>query len=161
MRPTYEELAAALERLEWCLRSLDFTACPECRWSDVHGPRCELGKLRARMTIASRVMQAHHSTLQELADYGSEPTAHILDCARGALLSTLEDRADLETAREALREFKASGDKAIIIQNEQDETGVWVATIAALPGVITQGRTRDEASDRIYEALDAWLVDDR
>ena len=41
---------------------------------------------------------------------------------------------------------------------EPDENG-WVrATIEELPGVITCGRTRDEARELVRDALDEWLA---
>lgn len=40
---------------------------------------------------------------------------------------------------------------------EQDEDGVYVAETPALPGCISQGRTRSEAVDNIKEAIAAYL----
>ncbi len=40
---------------------------------------------------------------------------------------------------------------------EQDEDGVYVAEVPALPGCISQGRTRSEAVDNIKEAIAAYL----
>ena len=40
---------------------------------------------------------------------------------------------------------------------EQDEDGVYVAEVPALPGCISQGRTRSEAIDNIKEAIAAYL----
>ena len=40
---------------------------------------------------------------------------------------------------------------------EQDEDGVYVAEAPALPGCISQGRTRTEALDNIKEAIAAYL----
>ncbi len=41
---------------------------------------------------------------------------------------------------------------------ERDEDGVYVASIPALPGCHTQGRSLDQAMRRIREAADLWLV---
>jgi predicted RNase H-like HicB family nuclease len=40
---------------------------------------------------------------------------------------------------------------------EQDEDGVYVAEVPALPGCISQGRTRSEAVSNIKEAIRAYL----
>ncbi len=40
---------------------------------------------------------------------------------------------------------------------EQDEDGVYVAEVPALPGCISQGNTRSEAIDNIKEAIAGYL----
>lgn len=40
---------------------------------------------------------------------------------------------------------------------EQDEDGVFVAEAPSLPGCISQGRTRAEATDNIKEAIALYL----
>lgn len=40
---------------------------------------------------------------------------------------------------------------------EQDETGYYVAEVPALPGCLSQGKTRDEALVNIKEAIEGWL----
>lgn len=40
---------------------------------------------------------------------------------------------------------------------EPDEDGVFVATCPALPGCISEGRTRAEATENIREAIEAYL----
>ena len=40
---------------------------------------------------------------------------------------------------------------------EQDEDGVFVATCPALPGCISQGSTRGEATENIKEAIEGYL----
>ena len=40
---------------------------------------------------------------------------------------------------------------------EQDEDGVYVAEVPALPGCISQGKTRSEAIDNIKEAISGYL----
>lgn len=40
---------------------------------------------------------------------------------------------------------------------EQDEDGVFVADVPALPGCISQGKTRMEALNNIQEAIEAYL----
>ena len=40
---------------------------------------------------------------------------------------------------------------------EQDEDGMFVATCPALPGCISQGRTRAEATENIREAIEGYV----
>ena len=40
---------------------------------------------------------------------------------------------------------------------EQDEDGVFVATCPALPGCVSQGKTRSEATSNIREAIEGYL----
>lgn len=40
---------------------------------------------------------------------------------------------------------------------EQDEDGVFVAEVPALPGCISQGQTREEAVHNIQEAIEVYL----
>ncbi len=40
---------------------------------------------------------------------------------------------------------------------EPDEDGVFVATCPALPGCVSQGRTRAEATETIREAIEGYL----
>lgn len=40
---------------------------------------------------------------------------------------------------------------------EQDEDGVFVATCPSLPGCVSQGQTRSEATANITEAIEAYL----
>ncbi len=40
---------------------------------------------------------------------------------------------------------------------EQDEDGVYVVEVPALPGCISQGKTRSEAIDNIKEAIAGYL----
>ncbi|MCC6328514.1 MAG: type II toxin-antitoxin system HicB family antitoxin [Acidobacteria bacterium] len=40
---------------------------------------------------------------------------------------------------------------------EQDEDGVYVAEVPALPGCMTQGSTRTEALENIKEAIELYL----
>ena len=41
---------------------------------------------------------------------------------------------------------------------EQDEDGVFVATCPALPGCVSQGRSRAEATDNVREAIEGYLI---
>ena len=40
---------------------------------------------------------------------------------------------------------------------EQDEDGMFVATCPALPGCVSQGRTRAEARENIREAIEGYV----
>jgi len=40
---------------------------------------------------------------------------------------------------------------------EQDEDGMFVATCPNLPGCVSQGRTRGEATENIREAIEGYL----
>ncbi len=40
---------------------------------------------------------------------------------------------------------------------EQDEDGVFVAEVPALPGCVSQGATRQEALDNVKEAISAYV----
>ena len=40
---------------------------------------------------------------------------------------------------------------------EQDETGYYVAEVPALPGCLSQGKTREEALANIKEAIEGWI----
>jgi len=39
------------------------------------------------------------------------------------------------------------------VQLEKDEDGIWVATVPALPGCVSQGRTPAEARRNVREAI--------
>ncbi len=45
----------------------------------------------------------------------------------------------------------------IHITIERDEAGYYVAEVPALPGCLSQGRTRREAIKNIHEAVAGWL----
>lgn len=40
---------------------------------------------------------------------------------------------------------------------EQDEAGYYVAEVPALPGCLSQGKTRDEALANVKEAIEGWM----
>ena len=40
---------------------------------------------------------------------------------------------------------------------DQDESGYFVAEVPALPGCLSQGKTREEALANIQEAIEGWL----
>jgi predicted RNase H-like HicB family nuclease len=40
---------------------------------------------------------------------------------------------------------------------EQDEDGIFVAEVPALPGCISQGKTRAEAVENVKEAIELYL----
>ena len=40
---------------------------------------------------------------------------------------------------------------------EKDSTGYYVASVPALPGCLTQGKTLSEVKENIREAISGWL----
>jgi predicted RNase H-like HicB family nuclease len=40
---------------------------------------------------------------------------------------------------------------------DQDEAGYYVAEVPALPGCLSQGKTREEALMNVKEAIEGWL----
>ncbi|MDG6995954.1 MAG: type II toxin-antitoxin system HicB family antitoxin [Nitrososphaerota archaeon] len=40
---------------------------------------------------------------------------------------------------------------------EQDEDGVFIARVPELPGCVSNGRTKDEALNRVKEAIEGYL----
>ena len=40
---------------------------------------------------------------------------------------------------------------------EQDEAGYFAAEVPALPGCLSQGKTREEAITNVKEAVEGWL----
>lgn len=40
---------------------------------------------------------------------------------------------------------------------EQDEDGVFIATCPALPGCVSEGRTREEATANVKDAMEGYL----
>ena len=40
---------------------------------------------------------------------------------------------------------------------EQDEAGYYVAEVPALPGCLSQGKSREEAIANVTEAIEGWL----
>jgi predicted RNase H-like HicB family nuclease len=43
------------------------------------------------------------------------------------------------------------------VRIEQDEAGYYVAEVPALPGCLSQGKTREEAVKNVQEAIEGWL----
>jgi predicted RNase H-like HicB family nuclease len=43
------------------------------------------------------------------------------------------------------------------VKIEQDESGYYVAEVPALPGCLSQGKSKEEAIDNIKEAIEGWL----
>jgi predicted RNase H-like HicB family nuclease len=40
---------------------------------------------------------------------------------------------------------------------EKDEAGYFVAEVPALPGCLSQGKTKEESLENIKEAIEGWL----
>ena len=45
----------------------------------------------------------------------------------------------------------------VILERNNDEEGYYTATVPALPGCITQGRTKEETLERAREAIQGYL----
>jgi predicted RNase H-like HicB family nuclease len=45
------------------------------------------------------------------------------------------------------------------VELDRDETGWWVATVPSVPGAHTQGRSIEQAMNRVREALGLWIED--
>ncbi len=45
----------------------------------------------------------------------------------------------------------------VILERNDDEEGYYTATVPALPGCVTQGRTKEETLERVKEAIQGYL----
>lgn len=45
----------------------------------------------------------------------------------------------------------------VILERNEDEEGYYTATVPALPGCVTQGRTKEETLERVKEAIQGYL----
>jgi predicted RNase H-like HicB family nuclease len=45
----------------------------------------------------------------------------------------------------------------VILERNEDEEGYYTATVPALPGCVTQGRTKEETLERAKEAIQGYL----
>ena len=45
----------------------------------------------------------------------------------------------------------------VILERNEDEEGYYTVTVPALPGCVTQGRTKEEALERVKEAIQGYL----
>ncbi len=45
----------------------------------------------------------------------------------------------------------------VILERNDDEPGYYTATVPALPGCHTQGKTREETLERVREAIQGYL----
>ena len=43
------------------------------------------------------------------------------------------------------------------VRIEEDDAGYFVAEVPALPGCVSQGRTKEEALQNVQEAIAGWL----
>lgn len=44
----------------------------------------------------------------------------------------------------------------LIVTLEKDESGYYVAEVPAMPGCLSQGKTKQEAMENIQEAIEGW-----
>jgi len=52
-------------------------------------------------------------------------------------------------------------DTKLTIIYEKGEDGFWVASIAEVPGAISQGKSKEEAKDNVLDALDELMAANR
>ncbi len=45
----------------------------------------------------------------------------------------------------------------VVLERSEDDDGYYTVTVPALPGCVTQGRTKQEALDRVKEAIQGYL----
>ena len=45
----------------------------------------------------------------------------------------------------------------VILERNDDEEGYYTATVPALPGCVTQGRTKEETLERVKEAIQGYI----
>lgn len=46
----------------------------------------------------------------------------------------------------------------VVVERNEDDEGYYTLTVPALPGCVTQGRTKEEALERVQEAILGHLV---
>jgi predicted RNase H-like HicB family nuclease len=54
--------------------------------------------------------------------------------------------------------MQESAPMKLSVELHRDEDGMWVAEIPAVPGCVSQGRTRDEALANVREAAEGCLL---
>ncbi len=54
-------------------------------------------------------------------------------------------------------EAEEDWDMKLHVVVEQDEAGYFAAEVPALPGCLSQGKTREEAIANVKEAVEGWL----
>ena len=60
-------------------------------------------------------------------------------------------------ARRLVGEVKEDWNMKLQVVVEQDEAGYYAAEVPALPGCLSQGKTREEAIANVKEAVEGWL----
>ena len=45
----------------------------------------------------------------------------------------------------------------VVLERNEDDEGYYTVTVPALPGCVTQGRTKEEALERAKEAIQGYL----
>ena len=45
----------------------------------------------------------------------------------------------------------------VVLERNEDEEGYYTVSVPALPGCVTQGRTKEEALERVQEAIQGYL----
>ena len=73
------------------------------------------------------------------------------------MLSGVEYRFKARDSAEYSVNQQKEGHMKYRVLIEQDEDGIFVAEVPALPGCISQGQTRSEALKNIQEAIEVYL----
>ena len=60
-------------------------------------------------------------------------------------------------ARRLAGEAEEDRDMKLHVVVEEDEAGYFAAEVPALPGCLSQGKTREEAIANVKEAVEGWL----
>jgi predicted RNase H-like HicB family nuclease len=60
-----------------------------------------------------------------------------------------------DSARQATLKQKDGFMRQVLLYTDED--GVWIADVPSLPGCHTFGHTRDEALEKIKEAIQLWI----
>ena len=60
-------------------------------------------------------------------------------------------------ARRLAGEAEEDRDMKLHVVVEEDEVGYFAAEVPALPGCLSQGKTREEAIANVKEAVEGWL----
>ena len=60
-------------------------------------------------------------------------------------------------ARRLAGETEEDGNMKLHVVVEEDEAGYFAAEVPALPGCLSQGKTREEAIANVKEAVEGWL----
>ena len=73
------------------------------------------------------------------------------------LLPPLNNERPMHKSRGLAREPSYIRRMKFLVSIDRDEDGAWVAECPAIPGCVSQGKTRDEALQNVKEAIELCL----